>query len=150
MQPRRATLIDNSFLITILLKGGGGLIELLTGIGLIFISVGTLRHLLAPFAHLGFVPTITDGVRLFAIIYFSVRGLVRLVLAVSLLRERLWAYPVTVVLLGVSVIYQVWLLADGHFSGGLVGLTLLDAVTLALTAVEYRKLRRGGHLRLGR
>ncbi len=141
------SLFDGAFLITIVIKGGGGLIELLAGILLIFISLHTLQHDLAPAVRLGVLPHITSGTRLFAIIYFCARGLIRFTLAVALLTERLWAYPITLVLLAGSVIYQSWLLVSGHFSLGLAGLTLFDALTVGLTWYEYRKLRRGGHLR---
>jgi uncharacterized membrane protein len=146
--PPRPNLVDSAFFVTILIKGLGGLVELLTGILLIFISLHTLQHDLAPAGRLGLLPKITGGARLFAIIYFCLRGSIRMFLALALLSERLWAYPVSLVLLGASVGYQLWLLASGHFSVGLAALTTLDSVTAALTWYEYKNLRRGGHLRL--
>jgi uncharacterized membrane protein len=146
--PKPTSLLDNSFFIAVIGKCAGGLVELATGILLIFLSVHNLQTLLAPLQHWGINlgSNISDGSRLFIIIYFGLRGSIRVGLGVLLLREQLWAYPAAVVLLVAAIIYQVWLLATGHYSTALLALTLFDGIVAGLTWVEYAKLRRGGHL----
>lgn len=148
MEKRTVLAVDTAFYITVISKGIGGFIEMTSGILLALASTATVERVLSPLSHLGVheVANISQGTKLFVVLYFSLRGLLRIVLAISLLREQLWAYPVTLAFLGLSTLYQTWLMASGHFSVGLLGLTMLDLVIVALTAVEYRKLRHGGHL----
>jgi uncharacterized membrane protein len=142
----RSKLADNTFIIGVVFKGVGGFIELATGLLLLAIPATTLIHWAAPLSHIDLLPPITAGVKGFVAVYFSLRGLLRMALAVCLLQERLWAYPVTLLFLGASILYQAWLLTHRHYSGGLLGLTLFDVAIVALTIYEYRKLRHGGHL----
>ena len=148
MQPRRTQLVDDTFFVAVIAKGLGGLVELTSGILLIFLSVPTLQRLLAPLAHIGISTgsSISAGTKLFVVLYFGIRGFIRVILAISLLREQLWAYPVSIVLLGAAIAYQVWLLVSGHFSSALTLLTLFDCAVVGLTWHEYRKLSQGGHL----
>lgn len=148
MQPRHSHVIDNTFFVAVIAKGLGGLIELASGILLIFMSTTTLHHLLTPLSHVGLDTgtAISGSAKLFIVIYFSLRGSLRILLAICLLREQLWAYPATIVLLGAAILYQIWLLVSGHFSHALLLLTLFDMLIVGLTWIEYRKLRLGGHL----
>lgn len=148
-QEIKATVLDDTFYVGVIFKGIGGFIELLAGLLLLFISVQTFQHWLAPLAKIGIHAgsEITSGTKLFVVAYFGVRGLIRMLLALSLLREQLWAYPASIALLGASVAYQIFLLATGHYSSGLLALTLFDVLIIALTAYEYRKLKAGGHLK---
>jgi len=145
--PDRAAAADTTFFITIIGKGIGGLFELLAGIALLFLSIDTLQHLLQPLAKIGLdsVVHISPGAKLFGVIYFSLRGFIRVILAISLLREQLWAYPVAILLLATAILYQAWLLVHS-FSIGLLALTVVDLFIVVLTVYEYRKLRGGGHL----
>jgi uncharacterized membrane protein len=147
-EPRgTSSAVDNTFFITVIAKGVGGFLELVAGLGLLFIDTATLQRLLEPFTHLGLdISHISAQAKLFTVFYFSIRGFVRVLLAIALLKERLWAYPVAIVLLGSAVLYQAWLLVSGHFSWGMVFLTLFDLVIIGLTLIEFRKLRSGGHL----
>lgn len=139
--------IDNAFLIGVLGKAIGGLFELMGGITLIFISTARLHQLLEPLNHvnLHIADEISSGAKLFIIFYLSSRGVIRIGLAYLLLHEKLWAYPVTLIFLAASVVYQIYLMFH-HFSSGLLWLTLFDLVVIALTFYEYRKLKAGGHL----
>ncbi|HXQ57128.1 MAG TPA: DUF2127 domain-containing protein, partial [Actinomycetes bacterium] len=65
-------------------------------------------------------------------------GLVKVILVAALLKNQLWAYPWTIVFLGVFILYQVYRLSFQP-SVGLVALTVFDAVIAWLTYREYRK-----------
>lgn len=144
----RGLLIDDTFFLSVMAKGIGGLVEFLVGIALIFISVEQLHHLLEPLARLGFhaATEISGSTQLFAAFYLSIRGFVRAVLAVCLLKEQLWAYPAAMAVIVAAIGYQALLLTTGHFSWGLLSLTVFDAFIVYLTYYEYQKLKRGGHL----
>jgi uncharacterized membrane protein len=66
---------------------------------------------------------------------------VKVVLVVALLLNKLWAYPCLIVVLLVFICYQLYRIVLDP-TAGLVALTLFDAVIVALTWREYRRLRR--------
>jgi uncharacterized membrane protein len=88
-----------------------------------------LRHLAAG---------ITGTGRHFAAAYLLSHGLVKVVLVVELLRNRLWAYPLMIVVLGAFVAYQGYRFALTH-SLAMVALSVFDLAVIALTAMEYRE-----------
>lgn len=75
-----------------------------------------------------------------AALYLFSHGAVKLFLVVMLLRNRLWAYPVFLVVLAAFVTYQIYLLMLS-LSIGLIALTAFDILVMILTWHEYR-LRR--------
>jgi uncharacterized membrane protein len=62
---------------------------------------------------------------------------VKLILVAGLLRNRPWAYPASLVVLGLFIAYQLYRLSFA-FSVGLVLLTVFDAVIIVLIWHEYR------------
>jgi uncharacterized membrane protein len=70
--------------------------------------------------------------------------LIKVVLVAGLLRERLWAYPVSILALAGFIAYQLY--RYSYTQGlGLILLTLLDIIFVGLILHEWRELRR--HLR---
>ncbi len=84
--------------------------------------------------------TLGHGVVDFAIAYLLVHGLVKLVLAGGLIRERLAVFPWALGFLALFILYQGYRLAVG-FSWGLAFLTGLDVAIAVLVWTEYRSLR---------
>ncbi len=74
-------------------------------------------------------------------LYLFSHGAVKLFLVVMVLLGKMWAYPVFMAALALLIVYQTYQLTLG-FSVWLVGLTVLDAVVLALTWHEYRLHRK--------
>jgi uncharacterized membrane protein len=147
--------LDRTFRISIVLKGLDGLLEVVGGIVLLFVAPATLQswvrslvaHELAGDPHdfvarhlLHAASQLSRGTTIFAAIYLLSHGIAKVVLVVALLREQLWAYPWTMALLGVFIVYQIYRLSL-RFTIGLTLLTLFDAFVLWLTALEYRKQR---------
>ncbi len=83
-----------------------------------------------------------DTVR-FAALYLLAHGVVKVVLTIGLLRERLGAFPAALVFLGLFALYQTYRLSV-HPSAELGVLTVLDVVIMALVWAEYRTLRHQG------
>ena len=67
-------------------------------------------------------------------------GLVKMGLVAGLLREKLWAYPVALAVLGLFFCYQMYRLAHTH-SSGLGFFSLLDLIILVLIWREYKSLK---------
>ena len=76
----------------------------------------------------------------FAVFYLLSHGLIKVFLSVSLLRDRLWAYPLTVVFLAIFATYQIYRFSYSH-SVFLILLTTLDLIIIWLTWREYKQLR---------
>lgn len=76
----------------------------------------------------------------FAAAYLLGHGVVKLWLIVGLLRERLWFYPVSLMVFAAFVVYQFYRYSLTH-SIWLLLVTALDLVIIALTWHEYRYIK---------
>ncbi|RIK17234.1 MAG: DUF2127 domain-containing protein, partial [Acidobacteria bacterium] len=76
----------------------------------------------------------------FVFLYLVSHAVVKIVLVWALLRDRLWAYPWMIGVLGVFIVYQLWVVAT-QGSVGMALLTVLDALVLALTWHEWHRHR---------
>ena len=83
------------------------------------------------------VQHLSVGTQEFAAVYLLGHGVIKLWLIVGLLRERLWYYPVSIVVFGAFIVYQLYRYTFTH-SIGLLLVTALDVVIIALTWHEYR------------
>jgi uncharacterized membrane protein len=147
--------LDRTFKIGLLLKAADGVLEIIGGLLLLFLSpaqidhiVRTLtahelaqdphdliaRHLLHTTSHL------TTATTLFGAIYLLSHGISKLVLVVLVLRNRLWAYPWLIALLLAFIGYQLYRITV-QISFVLIALTIFDALLVWLTWREYRAKR---------
>ncbi|OUL73512.1 hypothetical protein CA601_43860 [Paraburkholderia hospita] len=76
----------------------------------------------------------------FAAIYLVGHGIIKLWLIVGLLRQRLWYYPVSIIVFGLFISYQVYRYTFTQ-SVWLLLVTALDIVIIVLTWQEHRYLR---------
>lgn len=156
------TLLDKVFWVALTLKGLDGVLEVAGGVLLLVVSphqIGALTRLLTQhelsedpddfvatsLVHLA--STLTVSASLFGAVYLLLHGLVKIVLVVALLRDKLWAYPWMIGFLVIFIAYQCYLLVLA-FSWGLALLTAFDAVIVWLTWREYRihsRRRARGH-----
>ena len=147
--------LDRAFKIGLLLKAADGVLEIIGGLLLLFVSpaqidriVRTLtahelaqdphdfiaRHLLHSASHL------TTATTLFGAVYLLSHGISKLVLVILVMRNQLWAYPWLMALLLAFIGYQLYRLTM-HLSIGLLALTIFDALLVWLTWREYRAKR---------
>lgn len=143
---------------SLLLKGLFALTEFGLGVGLYFVASDTIvaavqtltaheisedptdpvaRFLLAQAA--GF----SESSRHFYAFYLASHGALKITMIALLMRDVLWAYPVSIVVLMGFIAYQAYLMSAG-LTPGLVLLTLLDIAVIALAVHEYAGLRRKG------
>jgi uncharacterized membrane protein len=150
---RPRDLLDQTFEVGILLKGLDGLLEVIGGLLLLVVSPATIdrvvtsltQHELSEDPHdvlathlLKTAHGLTGSAVLFGAVYLLAHGLVKVILVAALLKNQLWAYPWTIALLAVFIVYQVYRLSLKP-SVGLTALTIFDAVIAWLTYREYRK-----------
>ena len=150
---RSRDLLDKTFEVGIILKGLDGLLEMIGGLLLLVVSPATIdrvvtsltQHELSEDPHdllathlLKSAHGLTGSAVLFGAVYLLSHGAVKVILVAALLNNRLWAYPWTIVFLGVFIVYQVYRLSFKP-SVGLAALTVFDALIAWLTWREYRK-----------
>ena len=144
--------IHQLFELSILAKGAHALVECLSGLVFAITSTGTLaawadrltRGELLEDPH-DFVAThlrsfahhFSVGSRHFYAFYLLSHGLVKVALVAGLLMNRLWAYPASLVVLGLFIVYQLYRFSHTH-SWGLVALSAFDVVVVALIWHEWR------------
>src|SRR5260370_32651073 len=143
--------IHRLFEISVLLKGLHALLELVGGLFLLFVSTGTIVRALTwltqdelvedphdiiarYFIHAG--EQLSAG-KQFASLYLLSHGIIKLALVIGLLKNKLWAYPWSISVLGLFMIYQVYRYTYTH-AIGLSLLQLFDVVVLWLIWHEYR------------
>lgn len=144
---------DRVFAVGIILKGLDGVLELLGGLLLLFATPATINQIVAALTqhelsedpgdliatHLQrAVHELTGSAVLFAAAYLLSHGVVKTVLAVALLRNKLWAYPWMLAFLAIFIVYQIYRMTFAA-TLWLAGLTVFDAAVAWLTYREYRK-----------
>ena len=155
--------LDDTFKVSVTLKGIDGALEIVGGAVLLFVRPATLDHLarsltqheLAQDPHdflarhvLHSAGQLTHGSTLFAAVYLLSHGIAKVVLVVALLRDQLWAYPAAIALLGAFIAYQLYRLSY-RVTLGLTLLTIFDAFVVWLTWREYRSKRSRGPIPVG-
>ncbi len=143
------------FEVAILLKGIHAGLEVIGGVLLWFIKPATLDTWIQVLTQnelaedpqdyianllVGLGQRYTVDAQQFGVFYLLSHGLVKVVLVLLLWRRKLWAYPVAVAVLGVFIAYQVFRWTSTH-STFLIGLSVLDALLIALTLIEYARLK---------
>ena len=144
------------FDISVLIKGFISLVEVIAGGLVFFIPVSALTDLVIRFAEGGFAELSGDMVSdyivhtaqqlsvastTFIALYLLSRGLIKLALVVALLKNKLWAYPVSLGVLLLFVLYQVYQFGLDH-SILLALLTVFDLVVMYFIWKEYQVLKR--------
>jgi len=152
-------LFDKIFEYGILIKGIDGLIELVTTIALVFLSPRHLQGLVLLATHRELVDDpndvianflinashqFTDGGRLFLIVYLLVHAAIKLISVIGILRNKLWAYPFSLITLGALTLYQLYDIFFINPSVFVIGLTVLDLLILGLIWREYQKVKKDG------
>jgi uncharacterized membrane protein len=138
------------------LKFLNGILELIGGLVLLFISPESLTRLAAMLLTnelfedpkdlvaktlLNAVRDLSASTQFFASIYLLVHGIVKVGLVVALWMKKLWAYPLAGVVLVLFTIYQVYLYSHSRSPFQLF-LTAVDVLILLLLWSEYRRVKR--------
>lgn len=148
--------LDTTFRVGLVLKAADGLLEIIAGTLLLFISPSTINriahtltaHELSEDPHdrlahyiLHTTGHLSSGTTLFGAIYLLSHGISKVVLVVLVLRNKLWAYPWLIALLGVFIVYQLYVMIFVRYSWALAALTAFDVFLVWLTWREYQARR---------
>lgn len=152
--------IHQIFEISVLLKGAHALIECIGGLILVIMSTNAITSMVNVFTQeeliedpndfvathlLSLAQNFTVSTQHFYAFYLLSHGLIKVLLVIGLLRNKLWAYPVSLVVLGLFIVYQLYRFSYTH-GLGLIVLTVFDVMVMGLIWHEYRLVRR--HLTL--
>jgi uncharacterized membrane protein len=153
MQEKR---IHQIFVVSVLLKGAHALIEIIGGIALYMVSTQAIVTAINRFSRdqlvedpddwigthlLEFSRTFSVAEHNFYAFYLLSHGIIKSILVIGLLREKLWAYPASFAVFGAFILYQLYRYS---FTGdiGLILLSIFDIFVIYLAAHEYRLLRK--------
>ena len=139
MQEKR---VHQIFVVSVALKGAHALIEIAGGLALYLLSADTIANWLDEIDKHGWVERhfpFTE--QHFYAFYLLSHGLVKSVLILGLLREKLWAYPASFVVFGAFIAYQLYRFTFTH-DIGLILLSIFDLFVIYLAVHEYRLLRK--------
>lgn len=151
---RPSSLLDKIFEGGIIIKGATGALEFIGGLLLLFVDpsaihqfivlvtqkelLGDPRDILANFLvhstqHLG-------GSRTFVITYLWIHAVIKLIAVIGILKNQLWAYPFSLLTLGLLMMYQVYSIVFVTPSTGMIVLTIFDVFILWLIWREWSKV----------
>lgn len=154
---RPTNLFDKVFEGGIILKGISGLLEFLSGLLLFFVSPQGLHNFIAFVTQrelledphdkvatllLRSTEHIGTGSRAFLIVYLWIHAAIKLIAVIGILKNQLWAYPFSLISLGILMAYQVYTIVFVRATVGMILLTVFDVFILWLIWREYRKVRK--------
>src|SRR5216684_8718440 len=134
--------IHQIFQISVFLKGAHAVIECVGGLALALVSTNTIVALVNAMTQEELVEDPDDFVathllqmaqnfsissKHFYAFYLLGHGIVKLGLVIGLLRNQLWSYPASLVVLSLFIVYQLYRYLYSQ-SMGLILLTLLDLI----------------------
>ena len=153
--PRKAHVRELLFRISVALKGLHALLEVVGGIALWVVSPGLIVHvvglltqdeitedphdLVANYVRHS-VSNYSVSSQHFIALYLFGHGIVKVILVAALLKDKLWAYPVAILVFGGYIVYQVYRFT---LTGavGLIALSVLDLLVILLVWLEYRAMK---------
>lgn len=146
-------LIDKIFDVGVLLKAVFGVFEVLGGILLAVSGKLVLNNFIIDLAQQEISEDPNDlianflintsnnfyyNAHIFAIVYLIAHGVINIFLTVSLLKNRIWAYPWAIILFGVFIIYQFYRFFH-TFSLSLLFLTMFDIFIVLVIWLEWNR-----------
>lgn len=150
------SLFDKIFEGGIILKGISGALEFLSGLLLLFISPATMHNFITFVTQRELLEDPHDkvanllvhstqhfgsGSRVFIIAYLWIHATIKLVAVIGIIKNQLWAYPFSLVTLGLLMLYQLYTIFFIHATIGMVLLTIFDVFILWLIWQEYGKVK---------
>lgn len=148
--------IHQIFEVSVLLKGAHALIECIGGLVLASVSTGSIASLINALTQeelvedpkdfvathiLSLAQNFTLSTQHFYAFYLLSHGAIKVFLVIGLFRNKLWAYPASLVVLGLFIVYQLYRFSYTH-GFGLIVLTVFDVFVMGLIWHEYRLVRR--------
>ena len=147
--------IHQIFQVSVLLKGAHALIECVGGVILALANTSTIIAIVNTWTQdeliedrndfiathlLSWAQGFSVATKHFYAFYLLSHGALKLLLVVGLLKNKLWSYPASLVVLALFIVYQLYRFSYTH-SAGLIVLTIFDIFVMALIWHEYNLIR---------
>ncbi|HVW67260.1 MAG TPA: DUF2127 domain-containing protein [Candidatus Peribacteraceae bacterium] len=144
------------FEIGILIKAIDGVLECIGGLLFLFVSRQFLYSIVTEITEhelsqdpndilantiVHAVANLPEGTKIFGAVYLLIHGLVKIGMVIGLWKDKLWAYPVSLSVLGIFVAYQIYRFTHTH-SILLAAFTVLDVVIMLLIWHEWNYHRK--------
>ena len=142
--------LHKAFEIGVLLKGANAFVELALGALLLFVDVRDIVNALVQnelvedptdflATHLApLAAKLPANAELYSALYLLSHGVIKGFLVWGLLKEKFWAFPASLAVLSLFVLYQVIKIVE-NYSTALVLLTLFDLVVMWLVYHEWQE-----------
>jgi uncharacterized membrane protein len=155
MTMQSKSILHQTFEVGIAMKAVGALFEIAGGLVLWFVKPTQMNEIVRragesllvdaphhPFAShvLNASQRIADHGTTFAALYLLSHGVVKFALVILLWFNKIWAYPLTIIVFTAFMAYQVHRFTHTH-SWTLIWLTIFDGVIVYLTWKEYQEQR---------
>ncbi|MBR0598452.1 DUF2127 domain-containing protein [Sinanaerobacter chloroacetimidivorans] len=152
-------IIHVGFEIGLLLKGIHGLLEIIGSVFLLFLTPNRLnlltrfltkhelsedpRDIVANYL-LHVSGSFSISTQHFAVFYLMSHGVIKCILIHLLWKKKLWAYPLAILVLIIFIAYQIYryTLTQSAF---LILLSIFDIIMIALTYLEYKRIKNKSH-----
>ena len=146
-------LIDKAFEIGILIKSLFGIFEILAGAVFAISGKLIINNIIIAFTEqeiindpgdvisnylVSALHSFSAGSYLFTVIYLIFHGIINLFLGISLLKNKIWAYPWAVAGFGAFIIYQTYRYFH-TYSPMLLILTIFDIFVVLIILLEYKR-----------
>lgn len=153
--PQRRKVREISFRVSIVLKGVNAALEIVGGVALAAVSPAFILRIVALLTQSELTEDPRDFIanyflhvashlslsgQRFAAVYLFSHGVIKIALICALLKHKLWAFRVSIIVFGAFIIYQLYRFTFTH-APGLIALSLFDLVVIGLVYLEYRALR---------
>jgi uncharacterized membrane protein len=148
--------IHRIFVASVLFKGIHAAVEIVGGLALYFVSTATIVNRINRWSYdeliedrddwvanqlLDFARHFSVAEHNFYAFYLLSHGIIKSILVIGLLREKLWAYPASFAVFSGFIAYQLYRYSYTH-DVGLILLSIFDAFVIYLAVHEYRLLRK--------
>ena len=140
------------FRLSVFLKGVDAVLEIIGGVLAFIVSPTTVVWLVDIFTRRELIEDSHDKIvgllrqaaehysitgSTFLALYLLSHGLVKIFLVVGLLKNKMWAYPISLLVLGAFMVYQIYRYSYSH-SLLMLGLTVFDLIVVWLIWREWR------------
>lgn len=148
--------VHKFFELSILLKALNAILEIIGGVAFLFISLERINYFIFILtqgelsedprdfiaSHLvGFFQALSVSSQLFGGFYLISHGLIKILLIIALWKRKLWAYPLSIVVFMLFVVYQTFRYVQNG-SPWLLALTFLDVFVIVFVLLEYNNLKK--------
>ena len=148
--------IGELFRLSVIMKGIHALIEITGGVLFLTVPSSVFTQLIAWITQkelledphdliatslMHFSAQFSLSSEIFGGFYLLSHGLIKIVLVIALLKNKLWAYPWSITVLGLFIAYQLYRFTFTH-SPALVLLTIFDFAVMWLIWREYRIVKK--------